>query len=208
MSSSQVDKERFSQQRAFILELDQEKLIQRRTHLLNLVRRENDAEHAWHMAVMLYVLREYANDDFDLSRAMLMALIHDVVEIDVGDTYAYDVEGRRLAHGRERRAAQRIFSLLPDDQAQELYGLWEEFEANETPEARMVHLVDNMQPMLLNLANKGDDWKTHQVSYGQTSERRAQIHKASQSLGKLVEELFADAIDKGYLLKDDNKVNE
>lgn len=194
-----MDRERFQQQRDFILELDREKSIYRQTHIVGLSRPENDAEHAWHMAIMLYLLREYADEPFDLARAMLMALVHDVVEIDAGDTYAYDLEGQGTAHEREQAAADRLYGLLPEEQGAELRALWEEFEANETAEAHMVHLVDNMQPMLLNLANEGNDWHTHDVHISQTAGRRAQIHLASKELGECVEELLEDAVERGFL---------
>ena len=194
-----MDRERIERQRSFILELDKEKSIFRQTHIVGLSRPENDAEHAWHMAIMLYLLREYADEPFDLGRAMLMALVHDVVEIDAGDTYAYDTEGQSTAHERELAAADRLYGLLPEDQGAELRALWEEFEANETPEAHMVHLVDNVQPMFLNLANKGNDWHTHDVHRSQTAGRRAQIHLASKEMGAYVEELFDDAVERGYL---------
>ena len=129
-----MDRKRFKKQVAFILEADKEKNILRQTHLSGHGRRENDAEHAWHMAMMIYLLKEYANAEFDLAKTMMMALIHDIVEIDAGDTYAYDTAGLATQAEREEKAAERIFGLLPDDQRDELRGLFEEFEANETPE--------------------------------------------------------------------------
>ena len=132
-----MDRERLSRQRDFILEIDKEKLIQRQTHLSMQGRRENDAEHAWHMAIMAYLLKEYANEDIDISRVMIMCLIHDIVEIDAGDTYAYDAEGLKTQKEREKRAKERIFALLPEDQKAELQSLFEEFEAYETPEQNM-----------------------------------------------------------------------
>ena len=143
-----MDRKRFKKQVAFILEADKEKNILRQTHLSGHGRRENDAEHAWHMAMMIYLLKEYANAEFDLAKTMMMALIHDIVEIDAGDTYAYDTAGLATQAEREEKAAERIFGLLPDDQRDELRGLFEEFEANETPEARFAHVMDNFQPLL------------------------------------------------------------
>ena len=128
-----MDKERFQKQLDFILEADKEKNILRQTHLSGHGRRENDAEHAWHMAIMIYLLKEYANEQFDVTKAMMMALIHDIVEIDAGDTYAYDTAGLQTQKEREELAAERIFGMLPEDQKTELKALFEEFEENETP---------------------------------------------------------------------------
>ena len=123
-----MDQKRFEQQLSFILEADKEKNILRQTHLSGHGRRENDAEHAWHMAMMIYLLKEYSNRPFDVAKAMMMALIHDVVEIDAGDTYAYDAKGLEAQHEREQKAAERIFGLLPDDQCEELMALFAEYE--------------------------------------------------------------------------------
>ena len=144
---------RFAKQVRFILELDKEKTILRQTHLTGYRRQENDAEHAWHMAVMACLLKEYANEPFDLARTLLMILLHDVVEIDAGDTFAYDLEAVKTQREREKKAAERIFGLLPEDQAREFRGLFEEFEQGDTPEARYAHAMDNFQPILLNDAN-------------------------------------------------------
>ncbi|MBP3629191.1 MAG: HD domain-containing protein, partial [Anaerotignum sp.] len=154
-----MDKERFEKQVAFILEVDKEKNILRQTHLSGHGRQENDAEHAWHMAMMIYLLKEYANEPIDLAKTMMMALIHDIVEIDAGDTYAYDAAAMETQAERERLAAERIFGLLPDDQKEELKGLFEEFEAGETAEAKFARTMDNMQPLLLNNSNDGGDWR-------------------------------------------------
>ena len=129
---------RFAKQVRFILELDKEKTILRQTHLTGYRRQENDAEHAWHMAVMACLLKEYANEPFDLARTLLMILLHDVVEIDAGDTFAYDPEAVKTQREREEKAAERIFGLLPEDQAREFRGLFEEFEQGDTPEAGML----------------------------------------------------------------------
>ena len=197
------DAERFERQRRFLIELDKEKSILRQTHIVGYSRREDDAEHAWHMAILLYVLKEYADEPFDVGHALVMCLIHDVVEIDAGDTYAYDEEGKRTEHDREEVAAQRIFGLLPQDQADELHELWEEFERDETPEAKMAHLSDNLQPMLLNLENEGDDWLAHGVRYGQTAGRRAQVADASAAIGRFVEWQFAHAVEEGWMGRDE-----
>ena len=149
-----MDKQRFEKQLDFILEADKEKKILRQTHITGYERQENDAEHAWHMAMMIYLLKEYANKEFDVAKAMMMALTHDIVEIDAGDTYAYDEKGKETQAEREAQAAERLYGLLPEDQASELRGLFEEFEACETPEARFVRAMDNFQPLLLNNANE------------------------------------------------------
>ena len=155
--------ERLRRQTAFALEIDKEKNVLRQTHLSSHGRRENDAEHAWHMAVMAYLFREYANVAVDICRVMLMCLIHDVVEIDAGDAYAYDEKRQQTQKEREEKAKERIFSLLPDDQKEALTAVFEEFEANETPEARFAHAMDNFQPLLLNHSNGGADWRAHCV---------------------------------------------
>ena len=167
-----MDQERLRRQRDFILEIDKEKLIQRQTHLSGHGRRENDAEHAWHMAIMAYLLREYANEEIDITRVLIMCLIHDIVEIDAGDTYAYDAEGLKTQKVREERAKERIFSILPDDQRSELIDLFDEFEACETPEAKFAHAMDNLQPLMLNNSNHGGDWREHKVRSGQIYHRQ------------------------------------
>ena len=140
--------ERLQKQLAFALEIDKEKNILRQTHLSGHGRRENDAEHAWHMAIMAYLLKEYANEEVDIAKVMLMCLIHDIVEIDAGDTYAYDAEGLKTQKVREEAAKERIFSLLPNEQKEELIALFDEFEAFESAESKFAHTMDNLQPLL------------------------------------------------------------
>ena len=156
--------ERLGRQLAFALELDKEKNVLRQTHLTGHGRRENDAEHAWHMALMAYLLREYANEPVDIARVMLMCLLHDVVEIDAGDTYAYDETAKESQAAREAAAAERIFGLLPEDQAGEFRALFAEFDAGESADARFARAMDNLQPLLLNDSNDGGDWKEHAVT--------------------------------------------
>lgn len=194
-----MDKERFKKQLAFALEVDKEKNILRQTHLSDHGRRENDAEHAWHMALMIYLLREYADERFDVSRAMIMALIHDVVEIDAGDTYAYDTEGIATQKEREARAADRIFGLLPEDQNRELRAIFEEFEANETPEAHFAHAMDNIQPLILNHSNGGSDWREHGISVAQVMKRQSLTSLASQDLWEYTQALIEENFKKGSL---------
>ena len=143
-----MEQSRLKQQMDFILEIDKEKFIGRQTYLSDGKRKENDAEHAWHMAIMVFLLAEYANESIDLLKTIKMLLIHDIVEIDAGDTYAYDEEGKKSQKDREMRAARRIFGILPEDQAQDLMALWREFEERKTPEARFARTMDNLQPMM------------------------------------------------------------
>lgn len=194
-----MDWERFEKQKDFILEIDKEKNILRQTHLSGGGRRENDAEHAWHMAVMVWLLREYANEPLDLAKTMMMVLIHDVVEIDAGDTYAYDAAGKATAHDREEKAAERLFGLLPEDQGEELRALWEEFEEYETPEARFAHTMDNFQPMLLNDSNGGGDWKEHGIRRSQTEKRNEKTGTGSREIWEYMKTILDANVAKGSL---------
>ena len=173
--------ERLQKQIDFILEIDKEKNIFRQTHLTNHGRNENDAEHAWHMAIMTYLLKEHANEKIDVAKTMMMCLIHDIVEIDAGDTYAYDTENLKTQKAREDIAKERIYAILPSDQKTELIALFDEFEANETPEAKFAHAMDNFQPLLLNNSNDGGDWKEHQV----TAERYMAVNLKQDLVPKL-----------------------
>lgn len=190
---------RLKQQIDFILEIDKEKNILRQTHLSGGGRRENDAEHAWHMAIMAYLLREYANEPVDMTRVMLMCLIHDVVEIDAGDTYAYDEEAKKSQKAREEAAKERIYSLLPADQKMELQALFEEFEAQETAEARFARSMDNLQPLLLNHSNGGGDWKEHGVTAKQVYGRQNGTKAGSEKLFALTDAIIRENIRKGSL---------
>ncbi len=191
--------ERLKKQLDFILEIDKEKNIFRQTHLSGRGRNENDAEHAWHMAIMAYLLQEYANEPVDVTRVMLMCLIHDVVEIDAGDTYAYDTEGLKTQKAREDAAKERIYSLLPDDQKQALQSIFDEFEQNSTPEARFAHAMDNLQPLLLNDSNDGGDWREHQVTAAQVYGRQSKTAEGSQKLYEITDALLQKHIKKGNL---------
>ena len=195
-----MENERLRKQIAFILEADKEKNILRQTHLSGDGRRENDAEHAWHMAVMIYLLKEYANEEFDLAKAMIMALIHDIVEIDAGDTYAYDDKGLETKDAREELAAERIFGILPEDQGRELKSLFEEYEANETPEARFVRVMDNFQPLLLNNSNDGQDWKEHGIRKSQVMKRHVNTKLGSDEIWECSEHIIEDNVRKGNLI--------
>ena len=193
--------ERFQKQLDFILELDKEKQILRQTHLSDYSRRENDAEHAWHMAIMLYLLKEYANEPFDLAKAMMMALIHDVVEIDAGDTYAYDEEAKKTQAERERKAAERIFGLLPKDQGDELRSLFEEYEAQVTPEAHIVRSMDSLQPLLLNDKTEGRDWRSHGVRMEQVIRRQEPGRLGSERIWEFSKALIERNTEEGKILK-------
>ena len=197
-----MDKERFEKQLAFILEADKEKCVFRQTHLSSHGRLENDAEHAWHMAMMVYLLREYADEDFDLARAMMMALIHDVVEIDAGDTYAYDSAALETQKEREALAAERIFGLLPDDQREELHSLFLEFEEGESPEARFARAMDNLQPLLLNDSNDGGDWREHGVSRSQVTARQSRTERGSKEIWKYSLGLIEKNVARGNIIDD------
>ena len=190
---------RLKQQLDFILEIDKEKNILRQTHLSGHGRRENDAEHAWHMAVMAYLLREYSNEPVDIARVMLMCLLHDVVEIDAGDTYAYDAAGLQTQKARESAAKERIYSLLPDDQKRELMAVFDEFEADETAEAHFAHAMDNLQPLLLNNSNGGSDWSEHDVTAEQVYGRQSRTEKGSAYLYELTDRILRENIEKGSL---------
>lgn len=166
-----MEKSRIEKQFDFILEADKEKQITRQTRLSDGKRKENDAEHAWHMSLMCILLSEYANEKIDVLKAVSMILIHDIVEIDAGDTYAYDSEGAKTQHEREKTAADRIFALLPDDQNFKFRSLWEEFEAGETPEARFARAMDNVQPAMLNNATNGIEWESRGIKLSQILKR-------------------------------------
>ena len=194
-----MENERLRKQIDFILEADKEKNILRRTHLSGNGRRENDAEHAWHMAIMIYLLKEYANEEFDMTKAMMMALIHDIVEIDAGDTYAFDSKGLETQDIREEQAAKRLYGLLPEDQGKELKSLFEEYEANETPEARFVRVMDNFQPLLLNNSNNGRDWKEHGIGKSQVMRRHIKTKLGSDIIWECSEEIIEDHVRKGNL---------
>ena len=191
--------ERLKKQLEFSLEIDKEKNILRQTHLSGHGRRENDAEHAWHMAVMAYLLREYSNEPVDIAKVMLMCLIHDIVEIDAGDTYAYDDENLKTQKAREDAAKDRIFSLLPKEQKEELIQLFDEFEAFQTPESKFAHAMDNLQPLMLNNSNGGSDWKEHSVSAAQVYGRQEKTRRGSEKLFEVIDQILQENIRKGTI---------
>ena len=191
--------ERIKKQLDFSLEIDKVKNILRQTHLSNHGRRENDAEHSWHMAIMAYLLKEYANEDVDIAKVMLMCLIHDIVEIDAGDTYAYDEVNLQTQKEREDAAKERIFSILPTEQKEELIALFDEFEAYETPESKFAHAMDNLQPLMLNNSNGGSDWQEHQVSAEQVYKRQSKTKLGSEKLFEVTDKMIQENIQKGSL---------
>lgn len=190
---------RLDQQIGFILELDTLKSVLRRSYLLNNTRRENSAEHSWHLSAMALVLAEHANADTDQLRVLKMLLVHDIVEIDSGDTYIYDAAGNDTKAVREQEAAQRIFGLLPDDQKLELTQLWQEFEARETPEAKFAAALDRLMPLLHNYHTEGRSWREHGITKQQVLNLNRHIADGSQSLWEYAEALIDDAAAKGYL---------
>lgn len=192
--------DRLKKQLEFVLEIDKEKNIFRQTHLSNHGRKENDAEHAWHMAIMTYLLQEYSNEPIDLAKTMLMCLIHDIVEIDAGDTYAYDTEGLKTQKKREDAAKDRIYSLLPEDQKDKLIAFFDEFEENQTPEAKFAHAMDNLQPLLLNDSNDGGDWREHKVTAKQVYGRQSGTKDGSKLLYEFAETLIEKNIKRGNIL--------
>ncbi|MBQ8330176.1 MAG: HD domain-containing protein [Lachnospiraceae bacterium] len=191
--------ERLRKQLEFALEIDKEKNILRQTHLSGHGRRENDAEHAWHMAIMAYLLREYANEEVDIAKVMLMCLIHDIVEIDAGDTYAYDEENLKTQKAREDAAKERIFSILPQDQKEELTALFDEFEAYETAESKYAHSLDNLQPLMLNDSNDGGDWVEHGVRAEQIYGRQRKTKIGSEKLFEVTDQIIKKHIERGTI---------
>lgn len=191
--------DRMRKQIEFTLLMDKQKNIFRQNHLADNSRRENDAEHAWHMAVMAYLFREYANEDIDMSKVILMCLIHDVVEIEAGDTYAYDEEAKKSQREREEIAKKHIFGMLPSDQGRELEVLFDEFEAQETAEARFAKAMDNLQPVLLHEANGGEDWKEHEVTKEQIMRRQEKTRHGSEELFEVIKDIIDKHIAEGNI---------
>lgn len=191
--------ERLKRQLDFALEIDKEKNIFRQTHLSGHGRNENDAEHAWHMAIMAYLLKEYSNEPVDIGKVMLMCLIHDIVEIDAGDTYAYDAENLKTQKAREDAAKERIFSILPEEQKEELIKLFDEFEAYETAESKFAHVMDNLQPLILNNSNGGSDWREHGVTAKQVYGRQSKTKLGSERLYEVTDKLIQENINKGNI---------
>lgn len=195
-------KERLKSQINFIIEADKLKQIYRQNILLDKSRRETDAEHSWHLALMVILLSEHvSHKDVDILRVMKMVIIHDIVEIDAGDTYCFDTEACMDQNSREQKAAERLFGMLPIDQADEFKNLWEEFEEQVTPEARFAGALDRLQPLLLHCNTEGESWKSNGITSKKVIERNKRTKEISENLGVLVDELINDALMKGYLVK-------
>ncbi len=196
-----IETERLRWQIEFLKEIDDLKQILRQTVLTKDRRQENDAEHSWHLAMLVITLSEYSNDkSIDILRTTKMVLIHDIIEIDAGDTFCYDDFDRNAKTEKEREAAHRIFSILPEEQAQEFIELWEEFEAMETPEAQFAAAADRLQPLLLNYYSEGYAWKKHGIKRSQVIERNQHISKGSKVLWEFAESLIDESVKKGYLI--------
>lgn len=191
--------DRLQRQLAFIVEIDKAKSILRNSLVIEEGRRENDAEHAWHLAVMARLLAEYARDEIDIDRVIEMLLVHDLVEIDAGDTFIYDTEARERQAAKERAAADRIFGLLPPDQAAALRAAWEEFEARQTPEAKFAFALDRLQPLLLNFHTRGHAWRKHGVRREQVAAVNATIADGAPELWEYARGLIDEAVRRGYL---------
>lgn len=194
--------ERLQKQMEFILEVDKVKQIVRQTYLTDGSRKENDAEHSWHLALMAVLLKEYANEEVDLAKVIPMVLIHDLVEIDAGDTYAYDQAGLKTQRERETKAADRIFGMLPEDQGMKFRDLWEEFEAYETAEAKFAHVLDNCQPLILNDASGGKSWQEHTVHKSQIYKRNEHTGEGSREIWEYMKQLIEKHIQLEHVLDD------
>ncbi len=199
----ETDETRLSQIVEFCKLIDKEKFVQRRTYLTDGVRLENDAEHAWHMAVMTLLLSEYANEKVDVLKVVSILLIHDLVEIYAGDTFAYDEEGKKSQRARELAAADRLYAQLPEDLGKKFRGLWDEFEAAETPESKFAHTMDNIQPLLLQSATRGKAWKEGGRRLSEVLKRNEKSAEGSEALWAYARKHFIQPeLDSGSLIED------
>ena len=192
--------DRMKQQIAFLMEIDKVKNIFRQTYLADGKRKENDAEHSWHLAIAAFLLKEYVAEDVDVMKVMIMVLIHDLVEIDAGDTYAYDAEGAMTKRAREVAAADRIFGMLPEDQGGYFRELWDEFEAYESDDAKFAHLLDNFQPLLLNHESNGKSWTEHHVKKSQIYKRNEKIEETSLEVWERMKQIVEEHIALGHVI--------
>lgn len=198
---NQMTSNNLSHQIAFIKEIDKIKYIQRRTKLFNSDRRENDAEHSWHLAMMAIVLSEYSDEEIDLLKVVKMVLIHDIVEIDAGDTFLYDQNKSHDNTEEELKAAQRIFGLLPEKQGLEFIELWKEFETGITPEAKFARSMDKLEPLLQNTSNNGGTWEEFGVKYQSVYDKKKIIKEGSKELWNFAEKIIDESVEKGILKK-------
>lgn len=195
-----MENKRLKQQLDFIIEADRVKQIIRKTPLFDGSRLENDAEHGWSIALMASLLREYANFPVDLEKVMKMLLIHDLVEIDAGDVFLYAAE-RKDVHEKELKAAQRIFGILPKDQAAEYLELWQEFEDRQSNEAKYAAVFDRLEPLLQNYCTQGSSWKKHGIKAHQVRKGNAHIQEGSKEIWSLVEQMIEESVDQGWLVE-------
>lgn len=202
MPFDSIDK-RLRQQIEFVVEIDKLKGVIRRSYLAGVDRRENSAEHSWHLAMTALVLSEHANEDVDVLRVLKMVLIHDIVEIDAGDSFVYDGEQMTDKDEREQAAADRLFGMLPANQQQEFRALWEEFEARETPDARFAAALDRLMPLLHSYYTEARSWREHGVTHQQVLWRNSPIQAGSETLWEVAQQVIDTAVDKGYLPTDD-----
>ncbi len=193
--------DRMARQIAFMVEMDKLKRILRRTRLVGGDRRETSAEHSWHIAVMAPILAEYSPVPIDVAKVVRMMLAHDIVEIDAGDTFVYDVAANADKEEREQKAADRLFGMLPADQAAEMRALWDEFEARETPEARFAAALDRLQPLLNNYHNEGGAWQQHGIRYEQVIERNRHMAAGAPALWEFTKRFIDESAEKGWLAK-------
>lgn len=194
-----MSKERLLKQIKFITEVDKIKQIFRQNVVTGSLRNENDAEHSWHFALMASLLSEYAKEKVDILKVMKIALIHDIVEIDAGDTFCYDEKGYIDKEEREKKAADRIFNILPEDQAKEIMELWTDFEYLKTPEARFANCLDRLQPLILNYNTNGHTWRKLGVNEEKILKRNEPLKENTPELWEYVKEVIEDSIEKGYM---------
>jgi putative hydrolase of HD superfamily len=188
-------------QMSFLIEIDKLKSIERKAKLIHGSRLENDAEHSWHLAMMALILHREANTEVDLLKVIKMLLVHDIVEIDAGDTFAYDTQGLKDKYDREVKAAKRIFGLLPEDQGSELMELWNEFEGKETNEAKFATALDRLQPLIHNYMNQGDTWQKYGITSNQVLNKNKGITEGSEALWEYALNIINESVNKGILSK-------
>ncbi len=203
--SMKIFSERLCKQMDFIMEIDKLKKIVRQSYISDASRKENDTEHSWSLAMMCVILSEYANESIDVLKTIKMVLIHDIIEIDAGDTYAYDTSGNATKKEREEKAANRLFNILPSDQAKEMRMLWDEFEEGSSSESKFANAVDKVQPIMLNDITSGKAWKEHEVRKSQVENRNAATKEGSQTLWQFCQNLIDENIIIGNIINDEKR---